>query len=194
MRPDINFKLAALAGCISIILASASLTIALLSAASPPLSRYPEIQALEADSGTQRVLAASFCLLGGLYCTAQVVFRRPLSFTAEARRCPTSGGHLLAFFVLISVVSLLLLPSLRSEISSIRAADGILRNSGAVSGLAMTSALLSNVSMALSMLLFLRWWQKTDAARLGDTEAPSRRVGPSLAFTAGSLVRKISHH
>jgi hypothetical protein len=153
----------------ALMLASASLTISIIGAASPPLSAY-----LSAEQRVLQWVASLTTLVFAVLASAQVWVRRPLLTTiVRARRWPrVSAAQMtgLSIFGGIAIVSAL--GGLFMALGSIRADQGrAVTDSMSFWGIGIPLGVMANVCSVVAVTLFVSWWQRSPPVEV-DGVAP----------------------
>jgi hypothetical protein len=155
---------AGVAAGVSLVLGAAGLTIALIAAASPPVSEY--MTAAQNASEAERVgwtwITPAMVLVMGTWAMAQVVLRRPiLTSESTARRWPVTNSTLgVVTFVVGVCVVLTLWSTITSMVVLRDASGGSITDSVSFAGLGLVVGGAGLPLAMLSGLLLLRWWQR----------------------------------
>jgi len=156
---------AGFAAAASLVLSSAGLTIALIAAASPPVSSFmTEAQnAAQATRLSWMWITPATMLAMSTWTMAQVVVRRPLlTSEATARRWPVTNSKVGVANFVLGVVIVLTMIGLMVSIGGIRnGAGGSITDSTLFSGIGFGLTIPALPLAALSNILLLRWWQRT---------------------------------
>jgi hypothetical protein len=155
---------AGFAAAASLVLSSAGLTIALIAAASPPVSSFmTEAQnAAQATRLSWMWIVPAFMLVMGTWAMAQVVVRRPLLTSESTARRPVTNSTLGVVVFMVGVCVVLTIMGLMVSIGGMRnAAGGSVTDSTLFSGVGSSLTYPALPFAMLSFLLFQRWWQRT---------------------------------
>lgn len=169
MKPgDRILFLSGFAGTTAVLLASASMTISLVAAASPPVSQYLDAAqnaAMAARVG-QYWIPSALNLLLAIWALAQVVVRKPLLTSSKMQRNRKASNSTL--IVASGITLLVVIYGFMGEadcIASIRAAGPRpITDNMSFSGMSLGIGSTSMCCSVLSMCLFWRWWQDSRTA------------------------------
>lgn len=154
---------AGVAGVVSLMFASASVVIAIMSAARPPVSEY--LGAVEnarlAHNASNAWMWPTAVMAFSVAAMAQIVLRR-LLLTTSARIRPwhVSNGAIATMCALTALGGLLLADSLWNGVQALRVSGGSAGAEGfALYGSVSAVSSAAAICALLSSTLFLRWWK-----------------------------------
>jgi hypothetical protein len=163
MKPgNRTLALAGVAGIISLLLISSSVTISLTANASPPASGYLNAnQNAHAVGVVWALIASTMTFLVAIGAMAQVVLRRPILTSTR----PVSNLLLAAVSVATLFIVVCSLMSVWSAIASIHSnGQRPVTDNTSYAGMGLSMGLSAMSFASLCLFLFQRWWHGTCAA------------------------------